>query len=111
LAVTQYTDCKSLTANIDSLNVHVAEKRLILDLTSLKELKASGTIQDFEWCPTEVQLADGLTKVMQSEALRRAVMSGKFVTMTVETKRANKGLRPTPAQEFLAQLVYLLHGG
>ena len=65
------TDCKSLQEAIKS-NKCVSEKRLRMEIGSIKELFTSGQIQDIEWCNTKTQLADCLTKcgVNGSELLK-----------------------------------------
>jgi hypothetical protein len=105
-----FSDCQSLVANLKSVNIHIAEKRLIIDLTALKEMIASKDLNDVTWIPTEIQLADALTKVMDSQALVQAIKAGIFPTMTKTTKRVMNKARPTPAQVMMAGFMNLLLG-
>lgn len=55
------TDNHSLFDTIHSTN-HVKEKRLRMEISSIKELLMSQQIQTLRWSPTKTQLADCLTK-------------------------------------------------
>ena len=55
------TDCKSLHDNLNS-NKAVTEKRLRLEIASIKEALHRQLVKEHVWVPTEQQLADVLTK-------------------------------------------------
>ena len=56
-----YIDNKSLYDNIHSTKL-VHEKRLRIDIASIKEMVQEGVIKKLEWVPNHWQLADSLTK-------------------------------------------------
>jgi len=55
------TDCKSLFEAVYS-SKYVAEKRLCIELSGIKELIENGQIHNIQWLETKNQLADCLTK-------------------------------------------------
>jgi hypothetical protein len=71
-------DCKSLFDYLITAGKGVSEKRLLLDLWSLKEDLKRRSIRTIGWCLSEDQLADCLTKAMSRkpfhEALNRGVL-------------------------------------
>jgi hypothetical protein len=87
LPIVSVTDCKSLydTVHKDGATKAPAEKRLILDLAALREMYKkeqqsaepllAGTMP-LRWIPTAYMLADPLTKVMESEAMRQSMTTG-----------------------------------
>jgi len=101
--LTVYSDCKSLVDNLQSINVHVAEKRLILDLYGIKEAISDRALDAFKWVPTEIQLSDSLTKVMDAPVLRTAVSEGVYPTMDTDTKRQNRAVTATAETQRMQQ--------
>lgn len=78
LPITCVTDNHSLLDAVKSTKC-VTEKRLRLEISSIKELMGSGTIQEIIWTPTKDQLANCLTKVGASAlGLLRALSEGKW---------------------------------
>ena len=79
--ITGITDCKSLFDNITSVSAisKQDDKRIAIDLGIIKQsmLRCGLTIR---WCPTELMLADGLTKDSQEAAdlLRSALALGEY---------------------------------
>ena len=62
--VVPITDCRSLYDALQRLSASLQEKRVLLDLVSIREtcggnMESSSSVR---WVPTHVQLADGLTK-------------------------------------------------
>ena len=89
LPILAVTDCKSLydTIHREGLAKAPSEKRLIVDLASLRqvfeaETPACGPVEaraaPLRWVPTNRMLADCLTKVMNGEALRQVLQSGRL---------------------------------
>jgi hypothetical protein len=54
--------CQSLAASTKSLRVQVLEKRLTNELWALREALKHKEIRPLEYVPTELMIADGLTK-------------------------------------------------
>ena len=102
--MTVYSDCCSLVENLKTVNTNIAEKRLIIDLFAMKESIKSGAIQKVKWCPTEVQVADCLTKLMDNPVMVRALMKGEYPVMTAVTKRTMKSEKETPVQQLLSAI-------
>ena len=61
IPITVYTDNRSLHQNIHSTK-QVHEKRLRINIAEIQRMLASGEVQMIEWVPSELQLADSLTK-------------------------------------------------
>ena len=78
---TGVTDCKSLYDHLQSLSsaAKCDDKRIAIDLSIIKQ-SMSRTGLSVRWCPTELQLADGLTKDQQDPAdlLRAALSIGEY---------------------------------
>ena len=78
---TGVTDCKSLYDHLQSLSsaAKCDDKRIAIDLSIIKQAM-SRTNLSVRWCPTELQLADGLTKDQQDPAdlLRAALSIGEY---------------------------------
>ena len=53
----------------DAIAPRALEKRLEMDLISLKEVLSEGLIACITWIPTALQLADALTKNMNTTQL------------------------------------------
>eukprot|EP00435_Cladocopium_sp_Y103_P019970 s3134_g4.t2 len=75
------TDCKSLYDNLTSMSSvsKVEDKRIAIDLAIVKQsmLRCNLSIR---WCPTQLMLADGLTKDQQDPAdlLRSVLRLGEY---------------------------------
>ena len=80
-----FTDCRSLKDASDAIAPRALEKRLEMDLISLKEVLSEGLIACITWIPTALQLADALTKNMDTSQLCDAAEYGIFVTKADET--------------------------
>lgn len=78
---TGVTDCKSLYDHLQSLSSasKCDDKRIAIDLSIIKQAMHR-TGLSVRWCPTELQLADGLTKDQQDPAdlLRAALSIGEY---------------------------------
>ena len=59
-----YSDCNSLVETLEMVIPKSTEKRLRLDLQSMKENLDDGTISAFNHISTRIQVADALTKRM-----------------------------------------------
>ncbi len=81
------TDCKSSFDTMQRDGVKLpSERRLGLELAALREILSSEADKNISpttmggmplrWLPTEVQLADALTKNMSGEPLRKAITTG-----------------------------------
>lgn len=70
------TDCRSLYDHLLHRGSHTLEKRLTIDMEILREYLDSRTIACVHWVPTEVQLADALTKRMTPLYMIRCLSSG-----------------------------------
>ena len=80
-----FTDCRSLKDASDAIAPRALEKRLEMDLISLKEVLSEGLIACITWIPTALQIADALTKNMDTSQLCDAAEYGIFVTKADET--------------------------
>ncbi|CAE8678165.1 unnamed protein product, partial [Polarella glacialis] len=83
------TDCKSLydTMHKDGVAKAPSEKRLMLDLSAIREMLMEEVVSDdllatggmpIRWIPTEFMLADGMTKVMKNERLLAVLRTGQL---------------------------------
>ncbi|CAE8740947.1 unnamed protein product [Polarella glacialis] len=83
------TDCKSLydTMHKDGVAKAPSEKRLMLDLSAIREMLMEEIVSDDllatggmpnRWIPTEFMLADGMTKVMRNERLLAVLRTGQL---------------------------------
>ena len=79
--ITGVTDCKSLYDHLTTLSSasKVEDKRVAIDLAILKQSMAR-TGLSVRWCPTELMIADGLTKDQMDPAdlLRAALDVGEY---------------------------------
>ena len=79
--ITGITDCKSLFDHLTSMSSasKVEDKRVAIDLAILKQCMAR-TGLSVRWCPTELMIADGLTKDQMDPAdlLRAALDVGEY---------------------------------
>ena len=76
------TDCKSLYDHLSAVGspLTLHNKRSAIDVLIIREsMKKTGCV--IRWAPTQLQLADGLTKDKGEavECLRRSLRSGSFV--------------------------------
>ena len=99
LPVVAMTDAKSL---FDALHKEgglrvPSEKRLIIDLSAIKQMLIEVTATDevdtcealtvpLRWVPTELQLADGMTKIMRHELLK-SIMRGQHLQLPLLDNR------------------------
>ena len=58
-----YTDCHSLYDHVH-LHKQITEKRLLVEINSIRESIATGELDDLKWIHSKAQYADGLTKCM-----------------------------------------------
>ena len=105
------TDCKSLFDNLqkDGSPKTPSEKRLSLDLAAVKDM-----LKEFEdqgdtcrayklpirWIPTELMLADGLTKIMKGEKLRQTINEGYLELPLVDSREAWSKMVATSKKEW-----------
>ena len=75
IPVTLRTDCASLWDHI-YLKKQVTEKRLLVELSLIRDYIESGDVQNLEWIETSRQLADELTKSKSPVLLTRCLNSG-----------------------------------
>jgi hypothetical protein len=73
------TDCKSIVDHLSSQKPKGSDKRLVLDLQHIKQDLEEGNVSSVQWCATDRNLADGMTKPGKSKNLVHAI-----VTNTVE---------------------------
>ena len=73
-----FSDCNSLCETLEMVEPSATEKRLKLDLISLKENLDSKTIDTFTWLDTRIQVADGLTKHMDVTNMMRYFREGWY---------------------------------
>ena len=86
------TDCDSLWSNTRSLTVNIKERALIRELTVFREALAQGVLEEFRWVPTNIQLADSLTKIMESTELIKSIKTGEIrLKPTSEELSSKKG--------------------
>ena len=73
-----YSDCNSLCETLEMVEPKATEKRLRLDLTSMKENLDNGTLSAFTWLDTRIQVADVLTKHMDVRSMMKYLRYGHF---------------------------------
>ena len=73
-----YSDCNSLCETLEMVEPKATEKRLRLDLTSMKENLDNGTLSAFTWLDTRIQVADALTKHMDVSSMMEYFHYGHF---------------------------------
>ena len=78
LPIKIYTDCRSLYESLKQIAPTATEKRLEIDLRTLKESIDSGELA-VERIDTHHQLADALTKQMDPSALIYALETGWYI--------------------------------
>ena len=78
MPITCVTDCKSLMDAVNSQN-YVAEKRLRMEISGIKELLDSGQVRGLQWLDTKQQLADCLTKRGASSLGLRATLEAGII--------------------------------
>ena len=61
-SLTIKTDCQSLTDHIKKLTSTCSERRLVAELQVLKEAISSGELGAIHHIPTDLMIADGMTK-------------------------------------------------
>ena len=71
------TDAKSIFDTVTNLS-NVSEKRLMVNISSLRQSYNSGKIENIGHVLTEYNLADPLTKRMKSIVLRELMTTGKI---------------------------------
>ena len=94
------TDCKSLFSNCHLVTPNCEEKRLITDLAAIRECIERDDWRDLVWRPTEIQLADALTKPMDAHLLRQCLRTNEIPTRPYQkTKRERDAERKQQSQE------------
>jgi hypothetical protein len=74
------TDCMSVKDSVRSLRIHATEKRLYPDIHALREAIETGEVRSIQHIPTELMVADGLTKpAPKLKAPIIQAMKGHFV--------------------------------
>ena len=87
MPIVAVTDCRSLYDAVQKEGMKLpTDKRLGLELAALKDMLHEETDEcasytqmgsiPLRWLPTEVRLADALTKEMNGEVLQRAISTG-----------------------------------
>jgi transposase InsO family protein len=69
-----YSDNKNLVNSVHSSN-NLEEKRLLIDISILRDMLAQHELTEFKWVPTEHQLANALTKQGASDKLLISVFN------------------------------------
>jgi hypothetical protein len=100
-SITGVTDCKSLYDHLTSPSSvsKCNDKRVSIDLAILRQCMSSCNLQ-VRWCPSELMLADALTKDQYdpSELLRAALQIGEYQlnseALVLEKKKAHRLQKP-----------------
>ena len=100
-SITGVTDCKSLYDHLTSPSSvsKCDDKRVSIDLAILRQCMSSCNLQ-VRWCPSELMLADALTKEQYdpSELLRAALQIGEYQlnseALVLEKKKAHRLQKP-----------------
>jgi len=77
LILTMRTDSDSLQKNLRTTN-KLTEKRLNMDLMVIREMVERKEIHNIEWVPTDVQLADCMTKKGADKKKLLQALSGRW---------------------------------
>ena len=72
-----YTDSKSLFDTITKRS-QTSEKRLLIDLTAVREAYRRREITNVAWVRSEYNLADAMTKIVKDSILDDVLTSGKL---------------------------------
>ena len=87
----QGTDCKSLHEHVEKTGKSCAEKRVSLDIMDIRH-GIDNYGDRYFWIPTELMMADPLTKKMDSFLLEGVIRDGKYAlydaTYVTERKKA-----------------------
>lgn len=75
IPVRMYTDSKSLFDTITKRS-QTSEKRLLIDLATVREAYRKKEIDNIAWIRSECNLADGMTKEKRKECLSRVLEKG-----------------------------------
>ena len=72
-----FSDNKSLVETVYSTKIQ-QDKRLMVEIASLRSLIENSDVEELKWVPTDVQLADSLTKICPSagEKLAKSIQNG-----------------------------------
>ncbi|CAE8612681.1 unnamed protein product [Polarella glacialis] len=101
-------DCKSLydTMHKDGVAKAPSEKRLMLDLSAIREMLMEAVVSDdllatggmpMRWIPTEFMLADGMTNVMRNERLLAVLRTGQLkLTQSREREKRHRTAAAEP---------------
>ena len=79
LPIVAFTDNSSVFNNLRSTTM-VAERRLCVDISAIKQMLENGEVTDVQWVPSDKQLADCLTKKGVNTIKLNAILeSGKLM--------------------------------
>ena len=79
LPIVAFTDNSSVFNNLRSTTM-VAERRLRVDISAIKQMLENGEVTDVQWVPSDKQLADCLTKKGVNTIKLNAILeSGKLM--------------------------------
>jgi len=92
------SDCNSLVTSMKKIDPESTEKRLKLDLLSLKEDIESGELEELEWVPTDIMYADTLTKHMDAIDILTAMWQNKWNCKTSIARVARKNKSAVKAE-------------
>ena len=81
------TDCQSLVDNCRNLRIRAEERRLLGEITSLKEAIHSGEVRSLSHIGTEFMVADALTK--STPRRRRQLLDAMAGTIILPTTSPN----------------------
>ena len=90
-----FTDCKSLYDHLSRKREQCGEKRLLIALSSLRSDLEDGTLTALNWCLSEDQLADSLTKAMTPKFLLDTLRTGQLFVREglINRQILSKGLK------------------
>ena len=72
-----YTDCHSLYDHV-RLHKQIAEKRLLVEIKSIRESIATGELDNLRWIHSKAQYADSLTKGMVAWRIIGSLMNARI---------------------------------
>ena len=72
-----YTDCQSLYDHVH-LHKQITEKRLLVDINSIRESIATEEIDDLKWIHSNARYADGLKKCRVAWRINDSLMNARI---------------------------------
>ena len=107
LKIDIYSDCNSLVESMEQIQPTATEKRLKLDLLSMKENLEHGILNSLTWLDTKIQVADALTKHMDTQSMMQCFTDGVYPFYLENVDDRATYTKFTDAQKRLRDYIHL----